>query len=72
MTNSGTTEYNPDAEHRAYCGLPVNAKCDNYSVHSENATDRLYPNWNLGRIGPDGWGAIDREATVEYLSCEGH
>lgn len=47
-----------------------NPKCPDYSSHSENAQDMLYPDGL-----PEGtwdWEAIDALAEVEYLNCEGH
>jgi hypothetical protein len=61
--------YNPDAKHRAYCGLPVNWRCDNFSLHRENVED-----WLLD--GPahteDEKSRVDAEAELEYLCCDGH
>jgi len=63
---------NSDAAHRKYCGLPVNAKCDDYSSHSGNAADRLVPGWTGRGLTEAEIAAIDAEADAEYLSCEGH
>jgi hypothetical protein len=63
---------NLDAVHREYCGLPVNAKCDNYSLHSENAADLLVPGWAGRGLTEAERDAVDAEADAEYLNCEGH
>lgn len=73
MTSTQKDQYNPDAEHRVYCGFEaVNAKCPDHSVHAENAADRLYPDWTRRVLTEVERDTIDHEADLEYLNCEGH
>lgn len=52
-----------------------NPRCPDYSSHSENAADRLFP--ELGGssarfLSVDQMDLVDAAAEAEYQNCEGH
>lgn len=48
----------------------TNTNCPDYSSHSENAADRLFPGVEV--LTAEQSEAVDAEAEIEYLACEGH
>lgn len=64
--------HNDDPQMRAERGESSNPLCPDHSSHSENAADRLFPDWTRRLLTAEEQALVDAEADLEYMACEGH